>query len=220
MKTLLKAGFLLALFITVIDAYSQVTIRLNAGLSLCRMSIDPEKDMDLNYGVPVGITAELGKGKYLRFETGLIRSPKGFRSSTFEESTDGTVERKMRFNPVYMEMPVAAKLAWQAGEVLIFARAGLYLGAGSGGTIKTIQYLNGLKTGAATSQISWGPLGTDNLRRFDYGFVLGAGCGIKSVRFELFYEPGLRNAAPDGIEMTSLRNSIFGITAAYTLLSY
>jgi hypothetical protein len=220
MKILRITGIFLAVLFLNINVKSQVTIRLNAGLSLCRMNTDPDADIKTNYGIPVGITAELSAGKYLKFETGLVRSPKGFRSGTFEESTDGTIEKRLRFKPVYMEVPLAAKFSFQAGDLRIFAKTGVYLGAGSGGTIKTIQYLNDVKTGVAISQISFGPLGTDNLRRLDYGLVLATGCDIKSLQFELFYEPGLRDVSPDNMEQTFLKNRIIGISIAYTLLSY
>jgi hypothetical protein len=220
MKILLRAALFLALFIISIDVTSQTTIRVNAGLSLATMSTDSDSETDINYVIPVGITAEFGIGRYLGIETGLIRSPKGFKYSIFEESTGGTLEKKLRFNPIYMEIPLAAKFVYQTGDVSFFGKAGLYLGIGSGGTRNTIHYLNGTKAATEIGQISWGSIGTDNLRRFDYGLILGAGCGIRSLQFELFYEPGLPDASPNEVEWMYLKNKVFGLSIAYILLSY
>lgn len=220
MKKLINLLFFISLAAISINAGAQVTIRLNAGLNLTNVSSNSDLDTDINFGVPVGLTAEFGAGKYMSVETGLIRSPKGFKSSTFEETENGTIEKRLRFNPIYYEVPAAAKFIFQKGDFRIFGKAGLYLALGAGGSRNTKHFLDGSETGKEIDQISWGPEGNDDLRRIDYGLLAGAGCGFRTLQLELFYEHGLPDASPNLAEWQELRNRVFGISLALTLSNY
>jgi hypothetical protein len=147
----------------------------------------------------------------LILEGDLLVSLKGLR--TVEK--DGDYKYSSWTNLFYMNIPLLAKYAFDAGNVKLYGAAGPYFGLGITGKFRYKDEYDG-ESDSDTEKIEWGnDPDNDDLKRFDAGLHLGAGIILGQIQAGLFYELGLANISSDQSDGRSIKNRVFGVTAAY-----
>jgi hypothetical protein len=204
MKNLKKfAALVLFLSVLVPQAFSQ-SFGIRAGVNLADMYVNDEEggdtDFEMKPGFQLGPVAEFAINDKLAFETGLLLSSKGTK---LEESGD-----KFSFNPLYLDIPLNAKLYFNTGDTRFFASAGPYLGFGVGGKYK-VTY-----DGESDSEeIEFGE-GKD-MKRMDFGLSVGAGVSLSPVQVGLSYGLGLADIEPDSDDSYVMKNRVISFTVTY-----
>jgi hypothetical protein len=147
----------------------------------------------------------------LSLEGDLLVSLKGMRLVV----KDGDYESRSYTNLYYINIPLLAKYAFDAGNLKLYGAAGPYIGIGITGKTKyKIEY--GGETETDTEKTQWGnDPDNDDLKRFDGGLHFGAGVILGQIQAGMFYELGLANMAPDKSNGYRIKNRVFGVTAAY-----
>jgi len=130
----------------------------------------------------------------IALEAGLLIDGRGAKS----ESGSGNNSYKVTFNPIYLELPVnlVVRLPLGSGTNLFF-NGGPYIAMGLAGKSKVNGELGGVSINS-TEDIqftSTDPNANDQayskLKRFDYGFNIGAGFDLKKVILKVNYGYGL-----------------------------
>jgi len=214
MNNLSIAGICAFLFTLNFSAPAQ-TFRLHTGLSLAGMVLDTDQKSKLSSGLLLGVTGEFTASHYLSLETGLCRSPKGFKLITIEEVSGETRKDKYLFTPNYLDLFVNAKGSFDSGSLRIFCTAGPYLGIGIGGKEKTISYTDGDKVSTSYRDLSWGSGEENDIRRYDFGFSLGAGAELRAIQFRIFYQVGLPDVSPSEESWTELKTRMIGFMMGF-----
>jgi outer membrane protein W len=197
MKILLKLLSIVVVLTLSAESYAQI-IGVKGGLNLSNMIMKDDEstysdDFKMTPGFHVGPTAEFPISDMLSFETGLLLSTKGFK---MEESGDG-YEYSGNFNLFYVDVPLTVKAAYDVGSFKVYGAVGPYVGVGvSGKTKYKITY--GGESQTDTEVVEWGSdPDTDDLKRLDYGAVVGAGVEINAIQIGATYGLGLANISPD-----------------------
>jgi hypothetical protein len=206
--------FLLA---TCFQAYPQI-FRIHAGLNMSEMSVSTDQDIKYFNRIHIGMTAEFTAGHYLSFEAGLFRSPKGFKTVTFEETSMGTRKDKYLFGPNYADVFFNAKFTYDLDNFRVFGFAGPFIAIGTGGKEKTIVYYDGDKAEVTSRPLSWGSGPENDIRRFDFGFSFGAGAEYRAFQLRLFYQLGMPDVSPSTESWEDLKNRVIGISAGFRFL--
>ena len=105
-------------------------------------------------------------------------------------SLDGVVfEFNTNVDFTYLDIPLVIGVPIEIGSLKILPTAGLYTGVGVGGTFEFVN-INVVDGGS----ISWGnEEGSDDFKRFDFGYQVSLGFEVKNVRVSTSYNHGLRN---------------------------
>lgn len=215
MKKISFAFALAFLFISIAEIHAQTKITLKGGLNLANMLVedDVEKISTDNFtGFHAGGIFEFPITELFSVETGIFASKKGFK---FEES-DAFTSTKAELDAFYVDIPLNAKINLLTGEISVFAVAGPTLGIGVGGETSE-KYTYGGITISETDDIKWGSDEDDILKRFDYGFLLGAGIGINSFVFSLSYEHGLANLATFTDDGATIKNKVIKFSVGFII---
>lgn len=200
-----------------LQAYPQI-FRIHAGLNMSEMNVSTDQDIKYLNKVHIGLTAEFTAGHYLSVEAGLFRSPKGFKTVTFEETSMGTRKDKYLFGPNYADVFFNAKFTYDLENFRVFGFAGPFIAIGTGGKEKTIVYYDGDKTETSYRDLLWGSAPDDDIRRFDFGFSFGAGAEFRAFQLRLFYQLGLPDASPSTESWEDLKNRVIGISIGFRFL--
>jgi len=196
---------------TATDLFSQ-TLGVRAGLNLSNMLMKDDEDtysddFKMVPGFHVGATAEFPISDLLSFETGLILSTKGFK---VEESG-----AEIKANLFYLDIPLTIKATHDLGGAKIFGALGPYLGMGLSGKYK-YEYTSGGTTESDDESVEWGSdEEDDDLKRFDFGLVVGAGVEINVIQIGVFYNLGIANISSYNDDGTKAANRVLGISLGY-----
>ncbi|MBC7424597.1 MAG: PorT family protein [Ferruginibacter sp.] len=175
---------------------------VQAGLNLANITSTNNGQTQDNKWLPtfnVGIMSRFGISKTFDLESGLLFTGKGAKA----EATSGSDYVKVKFNPLYIELPLNAvvKIPLTANaKQNIFFHAGPYVAVGVAGKSTTDVSLAGV-TSHTSSAIKFNNddpttsqqegAAYDRLKRFDYGINLGGGFDFGKLLLRANYGFGL-----------------------------
>jgi len=148
-------------------------------------------DLKMNLGFNLGVTAEFPITDLFSFETGLMLNTKGFKINEEEELLGETMELKVKTNIFYLDIPLTAKIGFDADGAKIYAIAGPYVGFALMGKVKAEATFMG-ETETETETLEFGS-DDDQAKRLDYGLLIGAGAEFGKITFGATYGLGMAN---------------------------
>jgi len=163
-------------------------------------------------GFHIGLIAEFPIIEKFSFETGIIMSTKGFKVSESTTSIGNSIYNfDSTMNLFYLEVPLAGKASYDVGGAKIYGVFGPYLGLGLSGRVKMES------TGEPTEKqnVKWGSGSNDDVKRLDYGLIIGAGVEIQSILLRLSYSYGLANIISDSSLDTKSQNRVLSLSVGY-----
>lgn len=196
------------------------TYGIRAGLNLATiLAKDDEENYSENFkmkpGFHFGPTAEFPISDMFSFETGLLLSMKGFKSSETQTIFGETVKYEAKMTLFYLDVPLTAKATYDLGKAKVYGTFGPYLGIGLVGKTKT-KFTSMGETESDTYDMKWGSdEEEDDLKRLDFGLTVGAGVEIKSILIGLSYGLGLANISSYTDEGQKLSNRVLAISVGY-----
>lgn len=221
----LKTIIVATVFAMSTGAYAQVSFGIKAGLNLSDMNgrIDGIKDSDTKTkpGFNIGGLVDYSFTDVLGLETGLILDSKGYeyRFDNNGDFSSSAEYGKLVTNVMYLDIPINLKAQFDVGKTRVFGLFGPYIGIALSGKIKAKGDLKSdlEQLGIETEEsIEFGGSETnDNLKRFDFGLMLGAGVGIKAFEISTGYDFGLVNILPGGDSDNYIKNGLFKLSLAY-----
>jgi len=150
----------------------------------------------------VGFIGDIPLASMLSLQTGLYLNSKGAKTESYFDDNDHTHDfDKLKFNPLYIELPASLVLKFPMDESSrFFAGAGPYVAMGVGGKVKGTQNFGGVTT-VYEQNIKFNDddpttpgqedAGVTKLRRFDYGVNFLAGFEFQRYMLGLNYGLGL-----------------------------
>lgn len=173
-------------------------------------------DYKMNPGFHIGATAEFSLSEIAAFETGLLLSTKGFKSSEKETFGGETFESKITANLLYLHIPLTAKAYFNVGGAKVYGALGPYIGMGLSGKTKSEETIDG-ETESEEEDVEWGSdEEQDDIKRLDYGLTAGAGVEINSILIGVSYDFGLANISSNKQGGTKISNRVLGISVGYS----
>jgi len=198
------------MFLITTESFGQI-FRVRAGLTLSNMIYKAYgNELRMKPGFHIGPTIEFPPNDFYSFEMGLNLSTKGFK---FSEKGAG-YEYQHKLNLLYFDIPLTAKVTYDADFSKFFGALGPYFGWGIAGKWKYTETNNG-KTNTDVRNVKWGLNGTGDLARFDFGLTFRAGLEIKSLQIGLSYGLGLANISSYTGGGNEVRNRILEISVGY-----
>jgi hypothetical protein len=172
-------------------------------------------DFKMNPGFHIGATAEFPLAGMISFETGLLLSTKGFKIGEEETFFGETIKTEMKMNLLYLDVPLTAKAKFDLGGAKIYGVFGPYAGMGLTGKIKVEATFDG-ETVTEEEDIQWGSDEDESdLKRLDFGLIMGAGVEINSIQIGLTYGLGLANISPVTDGGSIINNRVLGLSVGY-----
>lgn len=220
MKTMLKFLCGVILIVLTLPTFAQ-SFGIKGGLNLAKMlAKDDDENMSdefkMNPGFLVGLTAEFPVAENTSFETGLFISTKGFRMNEEDTYNGTTYTFKSKANLLYLDIPLMAKAYFDAGPSKIYGAFGPYIGYGLSGKIKS-EMKGGGETETEEEDVEWGSGEDNNLKRLDYGLMVGVGIEVSSLQIGLNYSLGVANIASTTENGSKANNRVLSITVGFKL---
>jgi opacity protein-like surface antigen len=211
MKILIRL-FVFVLVLTMASESFAQTFGLKGGLNLANMLIKNDDktysdDFKTKPGFHLGVTAEFPATEMFSFETGLLLSTKGFKTSSedFEE----------KVSLLYLDIPLTGKASFDVEGVKVYGVFGPYIGMGLFGIYKTEDTYEG-ETETESESIVWGSeKGESDFKRFDMGLTMGAGVEINVIQIGLTYNLGLANISPYSDKGYKRNNRVLALSIGY-----
>ena len=220
MKNLVKLFLVVIAITTATGELFAQKFGIKAGLNLSNMLIKDDietlsDDFKMNPGFHIGATAEFPLTEMFSFETGLLLSTKGFKTSEGETFEGVTYMYKSKANLLYIDIPLTAKASFDLGGAKIYGVFGPYLGIGLSGKTKYEGNFNG-ETISVEEYIDWGSDEEySDLKRMDFGLTVGAGVELNSIQIGLIYSLGLANISAYTYGGSEVKNRVLGISVGY-----
>lgn len=216
MKTI-KIILLSAVLCLSVNAFAQTTFGVRGGLNLADISlktagigIDASK---VKPGFHLGAIVNHSLTDIFAFETGLMLETKGskIKANALGGSTGEAVT-----NILYLDVPVNLKATYDLGGLGVYGLFGPYVGFALSSKDK---YTGEFKSFAGMSEYDnkIGNGDDDDLRRMDFGLMLGAGVEIEKFQFGIGYDWGLANIQPGGDSDNFAKNRVFKISVGMML---
>ncbi len=193
---------------------------VKAGLNLSNMLIKNDEDtwsedFKMKPGFHAGVTAEFPVTEIFSFETGVLLTTKGFKQSNEDSFMGETEKNELKLNLFYLDVPLTAKIAYDIGSAEVYCVFGPYAGLGLSGKSKMESSYAG-ETETGEEDITWGTAEDEaDLKRLDFGLMLGAGIEISSVQVGVSYGLGLANISPYTEDGSKINNRVLGISVGY-----
>lgn len=202
MKKLITFIAVVVLFTMNAESFAQ-TFGVRAGLNMSNMMA---KDDDETYsddyktkvGFQIGGTAEFEFTEMFSFETGLFLSTMGYKY-------DGLMG-DYTTNLLYLNIPLTGKARYELDNISLYGLFGPYIGLGLSGKYKNDD---------DSEDVKWGSGDDDDLKRFDFGWIIGAGIEYQAFSAGLSYNLGLANIAATTDGGYKVKNRVFAITVGY-----
>ena len=217
MKKYFVVLFLLLSFALNNNLYSQaLSIGLKGGLNLSTMLEKSEfgefsEDYEYLPGYNIGLVVSTSASDGVGGESGIYLNTRGFKLDQGDDQ-NGVIGS---FKTLWLEVPFKATTALNAGPLTFFGSAGVSGSLGLTGTMDFDITVQGNTTNT-TMDVSWGnDPEEDDMLRFDYGAVVGAGVEFKSIVLEAGYYYGLANLSPDTDNEFVFSNRYFTFTLGY-----
>jgi hypothetical protein len=193
---------------------------VKAGLNLSNVFAKDDDDtysddFKLNPGFHAGLTADFPITEMFSFETGLLLSTKGYRISEKETILGETFEIEGKLNLLYVDIPLTGKVSFDIGGPKIYGAFGPYVGLGLSGKAKSKITVGG-ETEEEEEDINWGSdEQEDDLKRLDYGLMVGAGVEINALQIGVSYGLGLANISANNDNGNKANNRVIGISLGF-----
>jgi hypothetical protein len=220
MKNLVKLFLIVIAIIMATDKLFSQEFGIKAGFNSSNMHIVNNRlfftdDSNMKTGFHIGATAEFPLTEIFSLETGLLLSTKGFifRNQLNELNIGFNYESKVNLSTLYLDIPVTAKASSYIGGTKIYFVFGPYVGIGLSGKMKGEVSIDG-ETTSQEIDIEWGSdIASSDLKRMDFGLIIGAGVELNSIQIGLNYSLGLANISPQ--TNVKIRNRVLGISVGY-----
>ena len=196
MKKLIIFIAVALLFTYSADSFAQ-TFGVRGGLNMTNMLSKSDAhtaDLKAIVGFHIGGTAEFEITDMFSFETGLFLMTMGFKNEG--ELVD------YKTNLLYLNIPITAKARYELDNFSLYGLFGPYIGLGLSGKNNSVD-------------IEWGSGDSDNLKRFDFGWTIGAGVEYEAFMAGLSYNLGLANIAAQTEGGYKAKNRAFLISVGY-----
>ncbi len=212
MKNFLKLFAAILVLTMATESFAQ-NFGVKAGLNLSNMVIkdndNSEDDLKMNLGFNIGATAEFPINDMFAFETGLMLNTKGFRISEEEEG----VEYKAKYNIFYLDIPLTAKVGFDAGGNKAFVIAGPYVGFALSGKYKS-EFSSDGESLSDSQSVEFGS-DEDQQKRLDYGLLIGAGAEFGQISVGANYGLGLASMSNDSENGYKESHRVISISVGY-----
>jgi len=196
MKKLIIFIAVAVLFTYSADSFAQ-TFGVRGGLNMTNMLSKSDAhtaDLKAIVGFHIGGTAEFEITDMFSFETGLFLMTMGFKNEG--ELVD------YKTNLLYLNIPITAKARYELDNFSLYGLFGPYIGLGLSGKNNSVD-------------IEWGSGDSDNLKRFDFGWTIGAGVEYEAFMAGLSYNLGLANIMAQTEGGYKAKNRAFLISVGY-----
>jgi hypothetical protein len=201
MKSSVRLLIYVILLLLSLKSFSQ-SIGIRAGINLS----DFIGGIKIKPGFNIGASINLPIREIYSLEPVLLFTEKGFR--IIQDMPD--LETMDTYNIYYLDIQIPGKASFKAGSTIIYAILGPYIGMGLFGNEKYKSTVSGVKH----SDVGTISFGTD-LRRMDYGLVVGTGVKIKSLQIGTSCALGLANIASKYDPSGKVRNIVIDLSAVY-----
>jgi len=196
MKKLIIFIAVALLFTYSADSFAQ-TFGVRGGLNMSNMLLKSDEntaDTKAKVGFHIGGTAEFEITDMFSFETGLFLMTMGYKYEVL------SVDYKT--NLLYLNIPITAKARYELDNFSLYGLFGPYIGLGLSGKNNSVD-------------IEWGSGDSDNLKRFDFGWTIGAGVEYEAFMAGLSYNLGLANIMAQTEGGYKAKNRAFLISVGY-----
>jgi hypothetical protein len=200
MKKLITFIAVVVLFTMNAKSFAQ-TFGVRAGLNVSNMLLKSDEntaDTKAKVGFQIGGTAEFEITEMFSFETGLFLSTMGYKY-------DGLMG-DYTTNLLYLNVPLTGKARYELDNINLYGLFGPYIGLGLSGKYKNDD---------DSEDVKWGSGDSDTFKRFDFGWIIGAGVEYKAFLAGLSYNLGLANIAAQTDGGNKAKNRVFAITFGY-----
>jgi len=200
MKKLIIFIAVAVLFTYSADSFAQ-TFGVRGGLNMSNMLSKSDAhtaDLKAIVGFHIGGTAEFEITDMFSFETGLFLMTMGFKNEG--ELVD------YKTNLLYLNIPITAKARYELDNFNLYGLFGPYIGLGLSGKYKADD---------ESVDVKWGSGDSDDLKRFDFGWTIGAGIEYEAFMAGLSYNLGLANIAAQTEGGYKAKNRAFLISVGY-----
>lgn len=199
----MKQILLVTLLIVTFSATKAQTY-VQGGLNLANITKTTDGQTEDNNILPTfnaGILSRFGLSKIIDLESGLLFTGRGSKSETYFTSSTTDNYVKARFNPYYVEVPLNLVFKFPVGKNFnAFVHAGPYAAIGVAGKSKVDSKILGFSS-SSTNSIKFSnddpftsqqdDAAYDKLKRFDFGFNVGAGLQLDQIILKLNLGVGL-----------------------------
>jgi hypothetical protein len=214
MKLLLRLTVLIAFLSFSVSSNAQ-SFGIKGGFNMSNVAIsedgeDAEEDFKYTPGFHFGPVVDIPLSDNFSIEAGLLATSKG---AQMKEEEMG-FEYSMKLFLLYVDVPVLAKVSFDAGGAKIYAAVGPYVGGGIMGKSKYEASYGG-ETESETEDIEWGSGEDADLKRLDYGVSAGAGVQFGSLQLGVSYGYGLANLDPTSDSDFKINNRVLGVSLGY-----
>jgi hypothetical protein len=222
MKNSIKLLIVVIWFTMATESYGQI-FGVKAGLNLSNMLLEDDEDkysddFKFNPGFHIGPTAEFLIAEMISFETALLVSTKGYKSSDELTIMGEDLEIEENLKLFYLDIPLTAKLSLEVEGAKVYGVFGPYLGMGFSGNSKSKLTAMG-ETESFDEDVEWGSdEEDDHFRRLDYGLTVGAGVEVNAIQIGLTYGLGLANISSYTGDGSKINNRVLGISIGYRLV--
>ena len=219
MKKLVQLLFVTLFTFSFLNSYAQ-SFGFKGGLNLSKMLIADDDEtysdeFDIQPGFHVGPIVELPVNEMISIESGLLLNTKGFRGEDSETFGDDMYEYKTVANILYVDIPVTAKARFDVGGMKVFGNFGPYVGVALSGKAENESTFNG-ETEKDTYDFEIGSdEEEDDIRRLDFGLLIGAGVEINSIQIGVSYGYGLANVSAYREDGNEIKNRVIGVSLGY-----
>lgn len=218
MKNLVGIFLFVILSILVSNIHAQ-NIGVRGGLNFANvLAVDNDqtyRETQVNPGIHFGVTADFVITNIISFETGLFYSEKGLKIIEKETDFGVTYQDEYTTNLTYIELPLTAKASFEIAGAKVFGLLGPYFGMGIGGNYKEKIDL-GSDVQITTRGVNWGSSKNgDDVKRLDYGLLIGAGAEFRSIQVGLSYGLGLANISPYTDYGSKANNRVLALSVGY-----
>ena len=196
MKKLIIFIAVALLFTYSADSFAQ-TFGVRGGLNMTNMLSKSDAhtaDLKAIVGFHIGGTAEFEITDMFSFETGLFLMTMGYKYEVL------SVDYKT--NLLYLNIPITAKARYELDNFSLYGLFGPYIGLGLSGKNNSVD-------------IEWGSGDSDDLKRFDFGWTIGAGVEYEAFMAGLSYNLGLANIMAQTEGGYKAKNRAFLISVGY-----
>src|SRR5690606_33378217 len=205
-----KLMIILCLFISISfhsNLYAQ-QIGIRAGLNMSTMFRSTAiggvqtQDFKLRPGFHIGAIVNIPVSGIFSLETGALLNTKGYRVNKKTDQSRTVV----KFNLLYIDIPLTAKASFQVGNKTIFANFGPYMGIGLAGNVRS-DYTLGDETQTIEQEFEWGnDKDNEGLKRLEFGLLIGGGIEFNSFVVALNYTHGFTNISLFKFDDFTLKN--------------
>jgi len=209
---------LIFLFAFLGSTLSGQSLAVKGGLNLANVNISADgedaQDTDSRTSFNLGLMADFPLGNVLSFQTGLIYQNRGFKTEMPIDFFGQVFNTEVTSKVTYLDVPLTVKGNFDLGQIGLYVYGGGYVGVALSGETESKASAGGMSE-TNTEDIEFGDDG--QLKRLDFGALIGAGVEFNSIFVEVSYGLGLADIANDDIDDLSNKNRLLSLSLGYRL---